>query len=105
MMPQANLPPASKPSPMAIGGSSLPAAPVKKIVSAQDKAQFLNQLLDKQTSEGLWSAADLSIIEKFKILFGVASLNEDNLKKEIKKLAAKNMDDVLLATICALYIL
>jgi hypothetical protein len=62
-------------------------------------------LLDKQTSEGLWSAADISIIQKFKTLFGIASLNEDMLKQEIKKLSSKNADDAILVTICALYIL
>jgi hypothetical protein len=50
-------------------------------------------LLDKQTSEGLWSAADLSIVQKFKTLFGVTTLNEDMLKQEIKKLASKNAED------------
>ena len=38
-------------------------------------------------------------------MFGVATLNEDLLKQEIKKLSAKNADDAILVTICALYIL
>ena len=38
-------------------------------------------------------------------MFGVATLNEDLLKQEIKKLSTKNADDAILVTICALYIL
>ena len=65
----------------------------------------MNELLDKQTSEGLWSAGDLSIIQKFKNLFGVTSLNEDKLRDEIKKLSSKSIADAISVTICALFIL
>jgi hypothetical protein len=44
-------------------------------------------------------------LQRFKTLFGIASLNEDKLKQEIKKLSTKNADDAILLTICALYIL
>ncbi len=36
------IPMSSSLAPQSMGGKSIPAAPVKKIVSAQDKAKFLN---------------------------------------------------------------
>ncbi len=47
----------------------------------------------------------MSIVQKFKTLFSVATLNEDALKQEIKKLSTKGADESILVTMIALYIL
>ena len=61
-----------------------------KVSSVKDKTLFLGDLIDRQTSEGLWTSSDLSLITRFKTLFGIATLNEDKLMQEIEELAPKD---------------
>ena len=68
-----------------------------------EKSKFLNDLLDKQTSEGLWQ--DQTFLPRAKTLFSITSFNEDKLKQQLTSILDKKLIDNVVLTIIALWLL